>query len=434
MKRQVKFGIGFLTLAIVASLVALVAMPGLTATQPYKGKTLRVVLANHPWAEAIKPYIPEFEKQTGIKVNVESYFEDQLTQKLSVELASGTSTIDVFMQRPLQEAKQFWKNGWYTDLKPLVNNPKKTSKTWNYNDFFPTALQAETVKGHLTGVPLVTEQEIIYYRKDLFAKAGIKVPTTLTELEAAAKHFNKPDEGFYGIVSRGQRSPAVTQFSSYLYSFGGNFHEDDKATLNTPQAIKAFNFYGEMLRKYGPPGVLNMSWPQALGIFAQGKAAMYTDASVFYSQMLDPTKSVIGDKVGFAVFPAGPAGSKPYSVTSWGLSISGDSKNVDAAWEFIKWATSKTMTLKTQAESVPSARSSVWASKEGVAKFPPQLVTVIAKSGKIGAPYDRPAVIAVGQARDIVGSVIVTAIEGGDVKAVAEKANKEYQALLDQEK
>lgn len=431
MKWHVRFIAWFVAVTLLGATGLAAAASG---SQPYKGTTLRVVLANHPWADAVRPLIPEFEEATGIKVNVESYFEDQLTQKLTVEFASGTSTIDVFMQRPLQEAKQFHKNGWYTDLRQFIDNPKLTPAEWEFADFFPAALQAETVKGFITGIPIVTEQEIIYYRKDLFEKDGIKVPTTLEELEAAAKHFHNPSKGIYGIVSRGQRSPAVTQFSSYLYSFGGTFDKDGKATLDTPEAIRAFTFYGDMLRKYGPPGVLNMSWPQALAIFAQGKAAMYTDASVFYSNLLDPTKSQVGDKVGFAVFPAGPAGARPYSIVSWGLSMSATSRYREAAWEFIKWATSKETTLKTQSRQVPSARTSAWETEEGIKNFPPQLVTVIARSAKIGLPYDRPNVIAVGQARDIIGSVIVTAIEGGDVAAAAKKANAEYQALLDREK
>lgn len=273
MKRRVRLACWLIAVALLG--VTGIAAGSAAQPQPYKGTALRVVLANHPWADAIRPLIPEFEAATGIKVNVESYFEDQLTQKLSVEFASGTSTIDVFMQRPLQEAKQFCQNGWYTDLKQFIDNPDLTPANWQFQDFFPAALQAETVKGFLTGVPIVTEQEIIYYRKDLFAKDGIKVPTTLEELEAAAKHFHNPSKGMFGIVSRGQRSPAVTQFSSYLYSFGGTFDKDGKAMLDTPEAIKAFTFYGDILRKYGPPGVLNMSWPQALAIFAQGKAAMY---------------------------------------------------------------------------------------------------------------------------------------------------------------
>lgn len=418
-----------LTIVMAASLSVAFAAP-----QPYKGATIRVVFSNHPWTDAIRPLIPQFEAATGIKVNAESFFEDQLSQKLLVEFASGTSTIDVFMQRPLQEAKQFWKNGWYADLKSFVANPALTPADWHFSDFFESAIQAETVSGALTGVPIVTEQEIIYYRKDLFAKDGIKVPATMEEFEAAAKRFNNPDKGFYGFVARGQRSPAVTQFSSYLYSFGASFDKDGKAALDTAEAIRAFTFYGDMLRKYGPPGALNMSWPQALAIFAQGKAAMYTDASVFYSNMLDPKQSEVGDKVGFARFPAGPAGSRPYSIVSWGVSMAATSRNKEAAWEFIKWATSKETTLKAQARQVPSARSSAWESKEGVANFPPQLVEVIKASSTSAMPYDRPNVIAVGQARDIVGSVIVTAIEGGDVKAAAKRANAEYQALLDKEK
>lgn len=426
MKRRFRTIFGLtLIVALFACLPVLVH-----GAQPYSGTTIRAVLSNHPWTDAILPLLPEFEELTGIKVNVESYFEDQLTQKLLVEFASGTSTIDVFMQRPLQEAKQFHKNGWYADLNTFVADEAE----WDINDFFPAALLAETVDGALTGVPIVTEQEIIYYRKDLFAEAGLEVPKTMDELRAVAEYFTDPDSGMFGFVARGQRSPAITQFSSYLYSFGGSFNVDYVATVNTPEALTAFKFYGDMLRNYGPPGVLNMSWPQALAIFAQGKAAIYTDASVFYSNMLDPEQSQVIDQVGFAQFPAGPNGSRPYSIVSWGVSIPKTSKNQGAAWEFIKWATGKEITLKTQNRQVPSARTSAWDNPEGVANFPAQLVEVIMASSEGAMPYDRPNVIAVGEARDIIGTVIVTSIEGGNVEAAAERANQEYQELLNKEK
>ena len=420
----------FLSALLVVALLMAMSFGVFAADQPYKGTTLRVVLSNHPWPDAIRPLFQEFEEATGIRVQVESLFEDQLSQKLLVEFASGTSTIDVFMQRPLQEAKQFQENGWYTDLLPFA----EADPDIDLDDFFPSALLAETVGGVLTGIPIVTEQEIIYYRKDLFEAAGLQVPTTMEEFEAAAQHFNDPDNGFYGFVSRGQRAAAVTQFSSFLYSFGANFDVDGVATVNTPEAIKAFTFYGDMLREYGPPGVLNMSWPQALAIFAQGNAAMYTDASVFYSNMLDPEQSDVGELVGFAQFPAGDAGSRPYSIVSWGISMAETSRNKEAAWEFIKWATSKEITLAAQSRQVPSARTSAWENPEGVKNFPAQLVDVIMASSEGSMPYDRPNVIGVGEARDVVGSVIVTAIEGGDVAAAAERANRDYQAILDREK
>ena len=74
------------------------ASGGLQQTQP---KELRFVAANHPFTDVIKTLIPEYEKQTAVKVNLKSYEENQLTQKLTVEFASGGSSIDVFMTRPL---------------------------------------------------------------------------------------------------------------------------------------------------------------------------------------------------------------------------------------------------------------------------------------------------------------------------------------------
>src|SRR5665811_819435 len=68
---------------------------------------LRVLVANHPYGELLKLSIPQFEKDTGIKVNVESLQESQLTQKLTTEFATKSSTVDVFMTRPLQEAVSY---------------------------------------------------------------------------------------------------------------------------------------------------------------------------------------------------------------------------------------------------------------------------------------------------------------------------------------
>jgi len=404
-------------------------------TKPYAGTAIRFLAANHPWTEAIKPLLPEFEARTGIKIRLESYGEDQLTQKLTTEFTAGGSDIDAFMQRPLQEARQYVQNKWYTDLNPLVKDPARTPADWSFADFQAGAVGTEMVKGQLTGIPIVVEHEVLYYRKDLLQGAGLSVPKTLDELKAAGQKLSDKGKGKFGFVARGQRSPAVTQFSSFLYSFGGDWfnQETHKATLDTPEAMAAFKFYGAMLREYGPPGVLNMSWPQAVAVFAQGNAGLYTDADSLFPNMLDPGKSQVADKTGVAVFPAGPKGSVMYSVTSWGLAMPASTKKKDAAWEFIKWATSKETTTKTQSVgAVPGARGSVWDSAAGKAKFPADWVAAAQASAK-GRSYDRPLVVQVGKARDIIGSVIIASIEGKDVESAAHQANKDFQALLDAE-
>ena len=98
---------------LVALCSACIAASVLAQAQP---KEIRVLLANHPYGELLKSAIPEFESATGIKVNVESLQESQLTTKLTTEFATNSSSVDVFMTRPLQEGKMFYKNGWYEPL------------------------------------------------------------------------------------------------------------------------------------------------------------------------------------------------------------------------------------------------------------------------------------------------------------------------------
>ncbi len=427
-----------LLLALLAGCVAPASAPAAPAggeaaapagDMPYAGTTLRLVAANHPWQVAITPLLADFEAETGIKVNLEAYGEDQLNQKLTTEFTAGGSDIDVFMQRPLQEARVMQMNGWYEDLSSCVADPD-----YDFADFAEGAVGTTMVNGVLTGIPIVTEQEVLYYRKDLLEEKGIAVPTTLDELKAAAEALTDKDNEMYGFVARGQRSPLVTQFSSFLYSNGGDwFDENHQATINTPEALAAIDLYATLLREYGPPGVLNMSWPQAVAIFAQGNAAMFTDASSIYANLLDPALSAVADKTGVAVFPAGPAGSVMYNVTSWGLAMPSSSKNKEAACEFIKWATSKDIVLRTQSEgAVPGARESVWADPAGATAFPADWVAAVAASAN-GRGYDRPLVTSVTEARDIIGAAVDVAIEGGDFKAAADDANAQFQALLDSE-
>jgi multiple sugar transport system substrate-binding protein len=394
--------------------------------------TLRVTLANHVWTDIIKQKLPEFEKKAGVKVEVSQYGEDQLSDQYNVKLNAGTNEIDVMMYRPLQEGKLFAQNGYLSDLSKDV----KSDKDWNWSDFQDGPVKSTTFKNKVVGVPIITEQEVLYYRKDLLEKAGLQVPKTMDELQAAAKTIKEQNPGIAGFVARTDKSAAVTQFSSFLYSFGGEFiDKNGKAAVNTPEAKKAYAFYGGLINKYGPDHVsTDMSWPEAMAIFTQGNAAFYTEADSLYKNATDPAKSKVSDTVGFAQLPKGSAGSNPYNVPSWALGINEASTNKSAAWKFIQWATSADMTLAIQKEGVPGARDSVWADPEGTATYPKDLAAAIATSTKTGVGHDRPLVIKVPEAREIVGTPIVTAITGGDSDAAADEANKAFQALLDDEK
>jgi multiple sugar transport system substrate-binding protein len=171
-----------------------------------------------------------------------------------------------------------------------------------------------------------------------------------------------------------------------------------------------------------------------MAIFTQGGAAFYTEADSLYKNATDPAKSKVADKVGFAPLPAGPAGSKPYNIPSWGLAVNEASSNQDNAWKFIQWATSKERTLAAQKAGVPGPRASVWSNAEGTSTYPKDLADAIAVSAKNGIGHDRPEVVTVGKAREIVGEPIVASITGADASSAADSAHDSFQKFLDSEK
>ncbi|MDB5492829.1 MAG: transporter substrate-binding protein, partial [Phenylobacterium sp.] len=357
---------------------------------------------------------------------------DQLSDQYYVKLNAGSSDLDVMMYRPLQEGKLFAKNKYLADLSKQV----KSNKDWNFSDFQAGPVEATSYKGKVVGVPIITEREVLYYRKDLLAKAGLTAPPkTLDELKTAAAAVQAANPGVAGFVARTGKSPAVTQFSSFLYSFGGDFADNNgKAGVNSAVAKQAYAFYGGLIKQHGPANVsTDMSWPEAMAIFTQGKAAFYTEADSLYKNATDPAKSKVSDTVGFAPFPAGPAGSKPYNIPSWALGVNDASANKTNAWKFIEWATGKAQTLAQQKSGVPSARTSVWSNPEGTATYPKDLADAIATSAKGGVGHDRPQVVKVAQAREIVGQPIVDAITGKDAAGSAETAAQAFQKFLDDE-
>src|SRR5262249_36204943 len=152
------------------------------------------------------------------KVEITQLGEDQLSDQYNVKLNAGSGDIDVMMYRPLQEGKLFAKNKYLADLSGRV----KSDAGWDFTDFQAGPVQATPYNDKVVGVPIITEQEVLYYRKDLLQKAGLTAPpATLDELKADAAKIQAANPGVAGFVARTGKSPAVTQFSSFLYSFGG---------------------------------------------------------------------------------------------------------------------------------------------------------------------------------------------------------------------
>ena len=437
MRKNRRIWLAVMIVGVVGLTLASISQAAQFNWQQFKGAQLRVLLNKHPWQVAIEPHLKEFEALTGMKLVVEVYPEDQFRAKTSVELQSGSGSIDVFMTMPAQEGLKYLRAGWYQPIDELLKDASATAPDYNWNDFLDVGRSGMTADGRIIGPPIQLETNQLMYRKDVFQKYNVKVPTTLDELEAAAKALNgkaMTDDGQpgFGFVARGKRAAATSQFAGMLYAMGGTWLTPAREpAINSPEAVKAIDMWGRLLRLYGPPGSENNHWYEASSIFSQGKAAIWLDANSLFPVIEDPQKSKILGKVGYAVFPKGPNNHPGGTVAPWGLGIPKTSKHQKAAWLFLQWATNKEQVLKLQSQSgVLGARDSVWKDPKGRGKVPADLAVSLAEGSKVGTPLWNPPVVAVAEVRDAVGAAIVTSIQGGNVKAAADKAAADMKRIM----
>ena len=140
-------------------------------------------------------------------------------------------------------------------------------------------------------VPIDSWVQGIWYRKDLFEEAGLNPPRTWDDIMAAAKYFNKPAEGFYGIVLGTFPNEVFTQqvFEEFALANGARpFDKDGNIVLDSDRFAEAMDYYAE-LSKYGPPG--KTTWRDCRQYFIAGQCAM-----MFYSTyIMDDLAGLVED-------------------------------------------------------------------------------------------------------------------------------------------
>ena len=413
--------------------LASAAAPSTFDWRKYAGQTIRVLVPKQPGVDFVEPLVPEFEKLTGIKVNWEKLGEDQQRQKLQVELTSGMADLDIFGSHTGQQGKAFMQAGWYEPLDTWVKDPSHMAPEYDFADWDSNVLgQLASVDGKLVGILMFAIAFNLYYRKDLLQGAGLSAPKTLDEMEAVAQKLTDKRKNQFGMLLRGQAAPAVGVWPAFLHNFGGAWlAADGKPAMNTAESVESIKYYGRMAREYGPPGVLNLNWPQLQDLFLQGKGVMFVDTSVLVGNFEDPKMSTIVDKVGYAPLPAGKGGQIP-ALNGWMLAIYAKSKKKEAAWTFIQWATGKSVSARLQRYGIQQGRRSAWQDPEfqkGFGAKHPDLTETMQFSYAKGRAFLYPPYVNVALARDTIGEVVATGIQGGDVKAAADRA----QARLEEQ-
>ena len=424
---------------LVSAFAALLALAGVTHAQAfdwqrYKGTTIHFLTENHPWSNKVVADLPAFEKLTGIKVEVDSFQEQQTRQRLATMLQSHSSDVDVFMSLKSIEGRLFADAGWYADLKPLMGD---IAPGYDPADLSAGLVAGETFGGHLDGIPLNIEGPIVYYRKDVFAKCGVAPPKSLDELKAAAAKIKACEPNMIPWVTRGLKPALPYTFSNVLHNFGTDYLDAaGKPALCTPKGEAALTWYADMLRKYGPPGAVNDSFLQIRELYGQGHAAMAFESSNEFGEIMKfPGRE---KDTGVMLLPPGPGGAQKPTVIGWGVSISAFSKHKGAAWYFVQWATTKEMQTKLALAGIAPPRTSVaddpayraWLAAVPVRGDWARLLVDMGKNGtsEVGPPLKRQP-----QAREFIGAAVDSVMLGqAKVADAACTADKGIAGMLAQ--
>lgn len=408
------------------------APPAGFSWKQFQGQTLFASFSKSPTIDALAPHFAEFEELTGIKLASEVVPEQQLRQRIPIQMAAKESTFDVWDTPLILEKRKFGKAGWFEPLNGYLKNPALVDPDYDLNDIGDAAWKLATqADGTISGFTFQLPSLLHSYRQDLLDAKGLKVPKSLDELKEVAAALHDPPN-VYGFVNRGLKNAQVPNWGCYLYAMGGTWlDENRKLNLTSPEAVKSLELYSGLLRDYGPPGVTGFNWPECQAIMLQGQGAMWTDGANLFSAMEDPTKSKVVGKMAYAFVPPSPGGREVALLGGTGIAINPFGQKKDAAFLFCQWSTNKQNQLRMLVDGgSPVGRKSAWASPEFKAKnrMPQQWVDLAVKAIETFVPLV-PDIIPIAEFRDIFGIAVTKAIEGADAATVLKEAQAEFEPI-----
>ncbi|MFI5001610.1 MAG: ABC transporter substrate-binding protein [Reyranellales bacterium] len=311
--------------------------------KPFAGTTINASCFQTTYYEYLKEYLPQFQEQTGIKVNFTMQAFPVYNQRTDLELSTHGSALDVCNITFIYSGRWIGA-GWFTNLDTFTKDRKYTPADWDPEDFVGgTQASMQNAKGETFGFAHEAGAMILAAsRYDLIEKAGLGMPKTFDELIKVCDAVN----GKEGVAAFTADKLHHWNWIPYLMGVGGSVFkappENLTPTLGTPEAAASAEWYANLLMKYGPDGQLSYSDDQAMRAQMSGRANMRTQAVTWMVPLAKHAESTVQKTVRFGLMPQGPKGNFPGS-NSHGLGIPTGSKKKEAAWEFIKWALSKEM-------------------------------------------------------------------------------------------
>jgi multiple sugar transport system substrate-binding protein len=330
-----------LSVPALTSLPAYAQSSALKAGKPYAGQTLNVLTVVAPQFSAHEARLAEFEALTGINVKYQYVPFANTREKLTAELVAKTGQYDIL------SAMDIWGPSLYNLFEPL--NARLTEKKIDMVSRYPNAHLRAARDGlgngaNYLGFPIRGHVQLLFYRKDVFAKLGLKAPETWDQMVEAGKVIQaKTDMAGVAMYYGKTGGQNLMIWMNYLWGMGGELIDaQGNPAFNSPQAVAATQAYLDVLLKHkvAPAASASFNETDAVNSVAQGKSAMVPVWWWRYAGLTDPKTSTLKpEQVGFVPLPSMPGKDNTTYTNTWFYGINRNSAHKDAAMEFLTWLT-----------------------------------------------------------------------------------------------
>ena len=283
----------------------------------------------------LQEIVDDYNKsQDEVKVKLTSVPDAGTVLKTRIANDEAPDVINIYPQNA--DFKGWAADGQFVDL------TDESDILGNLND---GAAEAYAVDSKIYNVPLTTNVSGVYYNKDAFAKLGIEVPKSLAEFQDIVKKIK--DDGQTPFAEALGDPWTVNGFAqlAWIQSAGGAqaandyLRFSDKGAIAEDEVSKNVAAYLDLLAGNGQSNSDGALYADTVAVFAEGKALMMANGSWALTVIKQQEPDF---EVGFFPMPGLTADDPVMTVgaADMAVSISADSKNVDASKDFVKYLSS----------------------------------------------------------------------------------------------
>jgi multiple sugar transport system substrate-binding protein len=286
---------------------------------------------------AQRDLVSQFNEQSKtIEVEDQIIPQTQVLPKLTIAFSGGTGP-DV-LAVPGSLYAQFAASGW------LENIESRWKETDFDKDLLPPAIKVSRIYNNTAyGVAYVIALYAMFYNKEHFKEANLSgPPKTLDEFRDDARKLTNASKNRYGYYLLGGSGWAFQQWSTWMIATGGLgvnntfFDANNKCILDGPKHVAGVERWLALYQtdKVSPPASATGTFNDAANAFNAGQVSIVFGWLPYIATL---SKGIGADKFEVAMPPGGEAGQFIHFGGGDVFAISSQSKNKDAAWEFVKF-------------------------------------------------------------------------------------------------